>query len=139
MELDSNLLVTALVIALAFLSMRYIPRIMAGVPFVPVDELKGKMDAGEDLVVIDVRTNSEFAEGRVPGSVNLPLGDISAKLNQLGGALDDYKTHPVYAICRTDNRSANAARALKKAGFANLKVVSGGVSAWKRKSYPVEK
>ncbi|GAB6053406.1 rhodanese-like domain-containing protein [Magnetospira thiophila] len=139
MQLDTNMLISFALIAAAFLAMRYLPRILAGAPFVPVSELKSKLDQGEDVVVIDVRTPREFAEGRVPGAVNLPLGDLRTRLTKLGDSLGAYKDHPVYAICRTDNRSANAARTLKKAGFANLKVVSGGVSAWTRSKYPLEK
>ena len=139
MELDANLMSTLVLFFLAILAMKYMPRILAGVPFVPPSEVKGRMDAGEDVVIIDVRTNNEFAGGHAPGAVNLPLGELSIKLRQLGGDLDSFKTLPVYAMCRTDNRAANAARALKKAGFSDLKVVGGGMNAWKRAGFSVEK
>lgn len=138
MQIDSNLLLTIALFGLAVLSFRYLPRLLAGVPFVPANELKGRLDAGEDVVVIDVRTAGEFAGGRIPGAINLPLGEVAMRLRSLGPELDAYKTQPVYAICRTENRAASAVRTFKKAGFTDLKVVAGGMGAWRRLKFPVE-
>ncbi|MDH5749229.1 MAG: rhodanese-like domain-containing protein [Rhodospirillales bacterium] len=123
-----------------FLIMRYVPRLMAGVPFVDPGVLKRFMDDGKDHLVIDVRGEGEFngRMGHVPGSLNLPLPELRRRLAELGDALNPYKSAQVFIICRTSNRSANAARVLKKAGFTNLAVVTGGMARWKRAKLPVE-
>lgn len=141
MEFDQNLVVNIALVALAFAFLKYMPRLTAwGIKFVDNSEVKAKLDASEDVVVIDVRTEGEFSgkTGHVPGAINLPLGNLNARLKELGEQLSPYKTLPVYVMCRTENRSSNAARSLRNAGFANLAVVKGGIKGWQRAGYPVE-
>jgi len=125
----------------ALLLFRMMPRLLArGVPFVSPKDLKARMDAGEDLLVVDVRSSREFTSrtGHVPGSLNLPLDQIGQRLAALtegdGGA--DILGAPVFVMCQTASRSAHAARIMKKAGFRNLFVVSGGLSAWRSQGLP---
>ena len=138
MQIDSNLIIAVALGLAAFMAMRYMPRILAGVPFVAPSELKQKLDAGEDVLVVDVRTESEFVSdtGHVPGALNLPLGDVAVKVRDLGEALKEHADTPVYIMCRTTNRAPHAARSLRKAGLTNLRVVDGGVSRWRAEGYP---
>ncbi|MFX7862343.1 rhodanese-like domain-containing protein, partial [Acinetobacter baumannii] len=73
-----------------------------------------------------MRTPQEFAQGHVPGAVNLPLQEIAAWANKLP------KDKPVYLYCRSGNRSRQAAEVLKKKGYTNLFNVEGGVLAIER-------
>nr|WP_281354677.1 rhodanese-like domain-containing protein [Roseospira navarrensis] len=109
-----------------------------GVPFVPPKDLKARMDRGDDLLVVDVRSPREFTgrHGHVPGSVNVPLNEIGPRLQALGGADPEVFDTPVYVMCQTASRAAHAARVMKKTGFRNLAVVSGGVSAWRGQGFP---
>jgi len=122
--------------------LRLLPRIKAkilGIPFVSTDDIKARMDAGEEMLVIDVRTAGEFTGnlGHIDGALNLDASALSAKLGELGDKLDAYKTDPIVVTCRTDNRSPGAARVLFQNGFKNLVIMGGGMSAWNRKGYPV--
>lgn len=75
-------------------------------------------------VLLDVRERDEYAEGHVPGSVNLPLSELESR----AGELD--KTAPTYVYCLSGGRSSRAAAILTAKGFAEIKNI-GGISAWK--------
>lgn len=123
----------------AIFLIRMMPRLMAGgTPFVPVTDLKARMDRGEDLLVLDVRSPKEFTSkgGHVPGALNLPLTDLPMRLRDSGEDLAAFRETPVFVMCQTSSRAAHAARALKKAGFLNLSVVSGGMQAWRGHRHP---
>jgi rhodanese-related sulfurtransferase len=141
LEFDPNLIVNIALVVGALVLMKYMPRLLAfGIPFVDGAEVKAKMDRGEDVVVVDVRTEGEFTgkTGHVPGAVNLPLGDIRTRLNAVADEIGELKNHPVFLMCRTENRSTSAAKALRRAGFANVAVVKGGITGWNRAGLPVE-
>ncbi len=89
-------------------------------------ELKTKMDAGEDFLLVDVREPAEFEIVRIPGAVLIPKGDI---LN--GSALSDLpQDRQIVLHCKSGVRSAEALAALKAAGLTNSVHVQGGVLAW---------
>ncbi len=129
------------ILLLGFAAMKYvIPRMVAGVPFLEPQAIQQRMTAGEEAIIIDVRTPGEFTGslGHAPGAVNVPLADLAGRLTAGAGDLDDLKGLPVFVICKTANRSPHAARLLKKRGFTNVAVVKGGMTAWKRAGLPVE-
>lgn len=97
-----------------------------GVKTVTTDELAVKMAAG-NAVLIDVREPSEFAGGRIPGAVNIPLGQLRERASKLDPAAE------TFLICSSGHRSATAARQLKALGFANAYSVKGGMHAWRGK------
>jgi phage shock protein E len=72
--------------------------------------------------VIDVRTPEEFEDGAYPGAVNIPLSTLSSRLGEVGP-----KDGAVVLYCASGARSAQAARVLSQAGFANV-VNAGGLS-----------
>jgi len=121
-------------------ALRQIPRVMAGVPFVGPDILKTRLDQGDSVLVLDVRSSGEFTGrmGHVPGSLNVPLDQLPARISGLKGHLADHLGTPVYVICQTSSRAAHAARLLRKAGFRNVSVVSGGMSAWKGRGFATD-
>lgn len=134
-----DLLLPLLVGMGAIFLIRMMPRFMAGgTPFVPVTDLKARMDRGEDLLVLDVRTPKEFSGkgGHVPGALNLPLTDLPMRLRDSAADLAGFVDTPVFIMCQTSSRAAHAARALKKAGFRNLSVVSGGMQSWRGHGHP---
>lgn len=89
----------------------------------------------KDAVVIDVREAAEFRAGHIPNARNVPLGQVSDKLKDLGKV----KSKPVLLICQTGNRSAQAAATLGKAGFTEVYNLAGGMNAWQQANMPVEK
>ncbi len=97
---------------------------------VSVQELHAAVERG--ALVIDVREPHEFAEGRVPGSVLVPLASVAARSGEFGEA------DTVYVICRSGNRSAVAAETLVGAGFEDVRNVEGGMLAWEAAGLPIE-
>jgi rhodanese-related sulfurtransferase len=78
-------------------------------------------------VLLDVRTPAEFAEGHLPGAVNLDV-ESAGFLDGLAG-LDKAATYAVY--CRSGNRSKVALTAMAGAGFGSAFDLTGGITAWK--------
>ena len=91
------------------------------VPAISVDELAGQIANG--AVVVDVREPSEWDEGRVGGSRLIPLGEVVARVSEIPA------DGPVYVICRSGVRSAEACDYLRTQGIDAFNV-SGGVLAW---------
>ncbi len=82
---------------------------------------------------IDVRTPEEYAAGHADRTRNIPLDQLSANLDMLE------KNEPVYLICRTDNRSGQAAKLLADAGFKQTVVIMGGTEQWQAQGLPMGK
>jgi rhodanese-related sulfurtransferase len=83
------------------------------------EELKGIVN---NAFLVDVRTPAEFAEGNVPGSINIPLDQVQMHMAQ-------FKNHEnIVVFCRSGNRSGQAKAILEQNGFTN--VVNGGT--WQR-------
>ena len=89
-------------------------------------ELKAKMDAGEDFLLVDVREPAEFEIVSIPGAVLIPKGEI-LNGNALAGLPQDKQ---IILHCKSGVRSAEALAALKAAGLSNSVHVQGGVLAW---------
>lgn len=88
-------------------------------------ELKQRLDKGDDIQIVDVREDNEFAFNRIPNSVHIPLGQVLARKDEI----DPNRETVVH--CKMGGRSARAIDALQRSGFtgklANLK---GGILAW---------
>jgi hydroxyacylglutathione hydrolase len=88
----------------------------------------------QDLVVVDVRADSEWNEDHISGAEHVFLGDITQ-----GKTLPDTveNDQPVAIICGSGYRSTVAASILNMRGYTNLRSVVGGMSAWKDARLPV--
>ena len=93
---------------------------------ISVEELKSRMDAGEDLHILDVRDPDEYAAFNIKGRL-FPLGKITAM--QLED-LDDWKDGEIIVHCHMGKRSMQACMILEHAGFSNVVNVTGGLKAW---------
>lgn len=99
---------------------------------ISVTELKAKMDAHENFVLIDVREPGEFEIVRIPGSTLIPKQEF---LN--GSALEKLpQDRPIILHCKSGVRSAECLAVLKQAGFADATHVAGGVVAWVKQIDP---
>ena len=100
-----------------------------------VDDVRERLAGGEPFVLVDVREESEFAAGHIPGAVHLGKGvierDIEAKI-------PDPAT-PLVLYCGGGFRSALAADAIQKMGYTNVISMDGGWRTWTEKGLPVEK
>lgn len=96
---------------------------------VTLDDLDLARTSG--ATVLDVRESEEYAEGHVPGAQLLPLSILPVRLQDLP------RNEPVYVVCQSGGRSAQAAQLLDRAGL-DVRNVVGGTSAWIRSGRPVE-
>lgn len=94
-----------------------------------VDELAQNLD---NYVVVDVREPYELRSGIVPGAINIPMGQLQGRVNEL----DKSKPHAI--ICASGNRSASAASWLSQQGLEVANVV-GGMSLWMGGRHPVDR
>ncbi len=116
----------------------FLPRLIGQLrkkPMISVDDLKARLDAGDDISIVDVRTAKDFAGklGHIRQAINLPLEDMPDSLSELDVDLE--KT--IALICTTDRRSAKAAQILTTHGFADVHVVIGGMKDWNANGYPL--
>ncbi len=89
----------------------------------------------EAAIVLDVREDSEYAQGHILNSIHIPLSTLSGKLARL----EKYRSKPIIASCRSGNRSGRACSILKKNGFENLHNLKGGIVAWQNANLPLSK
>ena len=83
--------------------------------------------------IVDVREPWEYRQGHVPGAVLIPLGQLSARVNELD------PERPVAVICASGNRSQSAAALLGQKGFKTVYNVSGGTGAWMHSGLELER
>lgn len=99
----------------------------------------------EGAPVIDVREPAEYAAGHVPGAVNIPRGVLEFEVDghpAVNCAADPalgHRERPLVLYCRSGGRSALAAEALKRLGFAAPLSLAGGFMGWCGDGRPVEK
>jgi rhodanese-related sulfurtransferase len=96
---------------------------------ITVDELKQRLDAGEQLHIVDVREPYEHEEFNIGGVLH-PLGQI--QIMQVD-ELEPFKDEEVIVYCRSGNRSGQACMILETLGFTNTKNLTGGMMAWQQK------
>ena len=91
--------------------------------------------ANLDPVIVDVRTDREFAEGHIDGAVLIPVQVLQSRV----GELADYKEDPVFIYCRSGNRSTVAAKVLIDAGHKQIINLRRGVKDWAQAGLPLVK
>ena len=89
-------------------------------------ELKARIDAGEQLNIVDVREPFEHEEFNI-GGVLVPLGQIRMMMID---ELEEYKDKELIVYCRSGNRSGQACMLLDSLGFTNTKNLVGGMLVW---------
>jgi adenylyltransferase/sulfurtransferase len=93
-------------------------------------ELKKRLDAGDDLFILDVREPNEYQINRIPGSTLIPLGELPRRYQELP------KDKEIIAHCKMGGRSAKAQDFLKSVGISNVKNLKGGILEWVDKVDP---
>ena len=92
---------------------------------ITAEEAKSMMDTEQDYIILDVRTEEEFAEGHIPGAVLIPDGEIGERAREM---LPDQE-QLIFVYCRSGNRSKKASAALAEMGYTNVKEF-GGIIDW---------
>jgi sulfur-carrier protein adenylyltransferase/sulfurtransferase len=94
-----------------------------GIPEMQVEELKRRLDAGDNLFVLDVREPHEYQICNIGGHL-IPLGDLPKRVNELDSSRE------IVAHCRSGVRSGKAVAFLQQAGFKKVHNLAGGILAW---------
>jgi len=97
--------------------------VTTNVPEIQPEELKQRLDAGEDIFILDVREPHEYQICNLNGYL-IPLGDLPQRVNELDSSRE------IVAHCRSGVRSGKAVQFLRQAGFRKVKNLAGGVLAW---------
>jgi adenylyltransferase/sulfurtransferase len=93
-------------------------------PVTTVEELKARLDHGDDLVVLDVREPHEVDIVRIEGSTVIPLGELASRFEELD------RTRDLVVHCKMGGRSAKAVTLLREKGFDKAANLTGGILAW---------
>jgi phage shock protein E len=105
----------------------------AGVIDLSPSELRARLGDSSALVAIDVRTPEEFAEGHVPGAINIPVDQIVERISEVRAP------HGMALYCKLGPRSRRGEAALLAAGYGPLFHLDGGFMAWQAQGLPVER
>jgi rhodanese-related sulfurtransferase len=99
-------------------------------PLISVSQALDKYQAG--AFILDVRTSEEWNQGHIPGSILIPLDQLSGRLSEVPRDRD------VVVVCRTGSRSLQGLQILQQAGFTRVASMTGGMVAWQAAGNPVE-
>jgi adenylyltransferase/sulfurtransferase len=94
-----------------------------GVPEIRAEDLKKRLDAGENLFLLDVREEFEFETSNIGGHL-IPLAELPRRVNELDPG------QKIVAVCKMGPRGAKAVQLLNKAGFNQVWNLTGGIHAW---------
>jgi rhodanese-related sulfurtransferase len=94
-----------------------------GVPEIRVEELKQRLDAGENLFLLDVRDEFEYEISNIGGQL-IPLPELSTRVNELDA------NQKIVTVCKMGPRGAKAVQVLNRAGFTQVWNLTGGIHAW---------
>jgi rhodanese-related sulfurtransferase len=118
----------------------YVEVALKNVEKITVEDMKAKLDAGEDYLLLDVRDLNEHNPGFIPGSLCLSRGTLEFNIGK-----KEYWDHKklnmpekdkeIIVYCKKGHRGILAANTLQEMGYTNVKYIDGGFKAWELK-YP---
>ena len=91
---------------------------------IDVNSLKEKLSNNDDLILLDVRTDSEYYLSRIEGSIHIPMQLIPKRINELD------KNKEIIVQCKSGKRSAKVCEYLLQNDFKNIKNLAGGILDW---------
>ncbi len=104
----------------------------AAIRQVSLEDLKERLEASDDLILVDVREQDEWRQGHVPGALHIPRGFLEM---QAGSRLPD-RDAKIVTICAGGIRSAFAAKVLLDLGYTNVESANPGFNEWKDQGFP---
>ena len=85
--------------------------------------------------VLDLRAPADFSAGHIINARNLPLAELDSRV----GELEKYKGQPLLLCCKDGSDAGTAAARLAKLGFGPINALKGGIAAWQREQFPLER
>lgn len=105
------------------------------VPQVETKDLNDAIKANEDISILDVRTEGEYSKEKIQNSINLPVDQISRKIEN---AIPD-KNKKIYVYCLSGSRSVFAVDTMIKLGYKNVFDIKNGLLSWRMNQFPISK
>ena len=90
------------------------------------EQLKEKLEAHEDILVLDVRDLGEYSVAHIDGARLIPLAALPGRFESLA----EWRSKPIVVYCHQGDRSMDAMVLLQDAGFSSLQMLDGGIDAW---------
>jgi rhodanese-related sulfurtransferase len=101
-------------------------------------ELKRRVDKGDKVIVVDLRSEFEQTDGRIPGSL-IAVGDnVEELVSTIGATIIAESEVVLYCSCPNEISSARAALRLKRIGVKRVRPLEGGFPVWKELGFPIE-
>lgn len=103
-----------------------------------VDDYKAQFkDTSAMHLLLDVRTIEEFEEARIPGAINIPLDELSERVEEV---IDIAQKQPIVIVCRTGVRSIMGAQILRFGGIQDVEIfnLDEGTMGWAQRRLPLE-
>ncbi len=132
MEKQTQIIVVFAVIALAVGGYYLLQMGSGDSDYGNVDVAEARDLIGEkgELVILDVRTVSEYESGHLEGAINIPVEALNGRLSELN------KNDELLVYCRTGNRSTTAVGILNENGYDRIYHMDGGIVAWENAGFP---
>ena len=113
--------------------MQFVAEAKAKITEVTPQQVKSDMDAGKQVILLDVRDPVEYEVGHLPRAVNVSRGLLEFKI---GTVIPDRNAN-IVLYCRTDARSALATARMQEMGYTNVRNMAGAFKAWGEAGYPI--
>ena len=98
----------------------------SGQKFMERGELREKLNRGEELVLIDVRSTEEFATDHIDGAINIPVSELATRIRELPSDA------AIVTVCNSGGaRSCGAAEQLQGLGYGSALPLRGGIRGWR--------
>lgn len=102
------------------------------VPEIDAQEVYDNLQSKKEVMLVDVRTAQEYSRGSIEGSVNIPLQELSEKIE----SEIPKKDRTIYVYCLSGSRSVSAVEKMIKMGYKNVFSMRSGILAWRMKQFP---
>lgn len=89
----------------------------------------------QDWLILDVRSAEEYAEGHVPGAINIAHTALASRIEEIS----EFSDKPVVVYCRSGFRAGKAGDILQQANFKDVRHLDGDIMAWKDAGYEMKK
>ena len=103
------------------------------VPQVSPDEVKKSIEGKDGSILLDVRTSGEFSNGKLEGSINIPVDKVASDIVTI---IPD-KNKTIFVYCLSGSRSLHAVDMMVKLGYKKVFNMTQGLLAWRAKGFPV--
>jgi len=89
----------------------------------------------QDAIIVDIRKRDAFVRGHIINAIHLPLADLEKNIKKL----HDHKNKPIIVVCAQGVEAAKAAKIISDNEFKDVKIIKGGLNAWRSENLPLEK